>query len=153
MQKAAMAIMANIQEHMLMQFMEQVKAQSEITQSPMEMAAQEVAKMNQQEAMKKAEASQQSPRDQAALLLAQAELMDSKTQERKQSFNELLGAAKLELDKEELDLAKLKERNRMLEIDKKAAKDVDKIVTTKALDAMIQGMTQSTAGKAKSENT
>jgi hypothetical protein len=153
MQRASAAIQANIQEHMLMQFVEQTKAQSQIGQIPEEEAAKQIALMNQQQALEAQKQQQQSPRDQAALLLAQAELIDSETNKRKQMYNELLSAAKLELDKEELDLAAAKLQNEITASGRKGQDKINEIVTTKALDAMIQGLSQKSAMKPSTEKT
>ena len=69
MQKTAIALQANIQEHMLLNFMEQVQA---IGGDPAQAAAQ-VAQMNQQKLQQDLQNQQQSMQDQAAMLLAQAD--------------------------------------------------------------------------------
>lgn len=148
MQRAAIAIQANIQEHFMLQFMASTQAQANIatqqTGQPvsLEQAAKQVAQMNQEQIQREQEQAQQSPRDQAAMLLAQAELMDTETEARKQKFDELYKTADLELKKEKLDLDRLKEVRRTDEFDKKINADYEKIVQTKGLDAMISGLSQ-----------
>lgn len=142
MQKASIAIQANIQEHMYMNFLEQVQAQGVLTQEPEDIAASQVAQMNQQKLIKDQEQAQQSPRDQAALLLAQAEMLDTQTQAKKADFDQKLSAAELELKKEQLDLQKFVEVRRSQEFDAKLKADMDKVVQTKGLDAMIDGLSK-----------
>lgn len=149
MQKAAIQIQANIQEHMLLDFTEQVQAMAQQQQgqdqSPeqgMAQAAQQVAQMNLQQMQQQQAAQQNDVQDKATMLLAQAELMDTETQARKQNWTEKKDTADLELKKEQLDLAKMKLINEINALDKKIAAETDKLVTTKGLDAMIQGMSQ-----------
>jgi tellurite resistance protein len=147
MQKAAYAITSNIQEHMLLMFMEQVKSQAQLNGQqegvdPMVAAAQQVAQMNQQKLQQELESAQQNSRDQAALLLAQAELMDSQTQQRKQQFDEVFKVAQLDLDKEELDMKKFDTAVKAEQFNQKLKNDMDKIVQTKGIDAMIDSLKQ-----------
>lgn len=147
MQKASIALQANIQEHMLLSFMSQTKAQAETTGVPMEQAAQQLAQMNIKKLQDMQESESQTKRDQAALIMAQAEMIDSETQARKQQFEEQYKVAQLELDKEKIDLDILKEMRRSEEFDKKQAAEIEKLVTTKGLDTMIQGLQQKNVDK------
>jgi len=161
MQKLAVLIQANIQEHILLQFTEQVQAamaqsasqQGVSPEQAMSLAATKVAQMNLQQMQQQAEAAQQSPKDQATLLLAQAELMDTQTQQRKQAWLEKKDTADLELKKEQLDLQKMKLVSEATTVDKKIAAETQKLVTTKGLDAMIQGLSDKTKDKPKNETT
>ena len=153
----APSIQANIQEHMLLQFTEQVNAlsQQQAQQAPQgqqeqvdpaqvqAQAAQQLAQMNVQQAQQQQEqAKQQAAQNDPGMLLAQAEMMDTQTQKQKQDWTEIKDTAELELKKERLDLDTRKEMNDVAETDKKLAAEMDKVVTTKALDSMIAGMTQ-----------
>lgn len=152
MQKASIALQANIQEHMLLSFMEQAQAESELGQTPIHEAAAKIAQMNQQKLQQEQEAQQQSPRDQAALLMAQAEMLDTQTEASKQKFDEKYKVAQLELNKEKIDLDILKEMRRSEEFDKKQAADIDKLVTTKGLDSMIAGLSKQNSPQEKEQS-
>lgn len=136
MQKAAVVLQGNIQEHMLLNFQEQLQAMG----GAPEEAAPRLAQMNQQKLEQDLKAQEASPQDQAAMLLAKAELLDTETQAKKQSFDEKFKVAELELAKEELDMKKIQEARRSDEFNKKIMADMNKVVTTKGLDAMIQGL-------------
>lgn len=149
MQKAAMAITANMQEHMMLMFTEQVQAQTQLLQGqgeqgkdPVAIAAEQVALMNQQKLQQEIEAGQQTMRDKAAFMLAQAELMDSQTQARKQEFDEQFKVAQLDLDKEELDMKKFDTAAKVEQFNAKLKNDMDKVVITKGIDSMIQSLNQ-----------
>lgn len=146
MQRIAPVLQANLQEHLLFQFMEQVQAQMQIQQSEqtpdaMAAAAQQVAIMNQQQLQQQLEQAQQSPQDQAALMLAQAELQDTETQAKKQAADERYRGAELLLKTEQLKVDAAREINRSKESVDKLQHDMDKLITSKALDAMIGGLT------------
>jgi len=145
MQKVAIALQANIQEHMLLNFIEQAKAQSTNTGSPIQEAAAQIAQMNQQQIQQEQENAQLNPKDQASMLIAQSEYMDTQTEARKQKFDELHKTADLELKKEKIDLDLIKELRRMDEFDKKLLHDMQKLVQTKGLDSMIAGLSQQVA--------
>lgn len=151
MQKASIAVQANVQEHLLLSFMEQVNAESQTTQAPLEQAASKVAQMNQQKLQQEQAEQQQSPRDQAALIMAQAEMLDTKTEAKKQEFDEKYKVAQLELNKEKIDLDMMKEMRRGVEFDKTQAAAWDTLVSTKGLDAMISGLSQKNAQKQKEQ--
>lgn len=155
MQKAAITIQSNVQEHMMLGFMEQVQAQAQMSQQQqgqeqqapdpnaiLTQAAQQVAQMNQQNLQNQLEQQKQSPRDQAALMLAHAELMDTQTQAKKVKADVHLKAADLGLKSKALDIQKIKEANRANEFQKKHNQKLQEITTTKGLDAMIAGLTQ-----------
>ncbi len=162
MQKASILIQANIQEHMLLQFTEQVMATMQATQGgaaqpgqpqqgqapqdpqaqAMAQAAQQVAQLNQQ-ALAQQQAQQQPPaRDQAALMLAHAEVQDTQTKAKAQSFNEVHKTAELELKKEQLQIQKAQVVHQAIDGEAERKHGIEKIVTTKGLDAMIAGLTQ-----------
>ena len=147
MQKSAFALTANMQEHMMLSFMEQVQAQAGMTQpqegvDPTVQAAQQVATMNQQKLQQEIEQGQQNPKDQAAMLLAQAELMDTETQARKQRFDELFKVAQLDLDTQELDMNKFKLASQSQQFNQKLKADMDKLVNTKGIEAMTDALKQ-----------
>lgn len=140
MQKVSMQLQANIQEHMMLMFAEQVQALAG-EGGDQAAAAQEVSKLNQEKIKQEMEAQKQdASRDQAALILAQAELMDSQTQARKQAFHEKEALLEYEHKKERLDLDAIKEENRVIESQAKRDNEIRKVVTTKALDSMIEGL-------------
>ncbi len=142
MQKVSLQLQANIQEHMMMQFTQQVMAMAGEGGDQVD-AAEQVTKMNQEKIKAEMEAQkEQQGQDQAALILAQAELMDSQTQARKQAFHEHEAMLDYEHKKERLDLDKSKEMNRMEEAGNKRAAEMDKLITTKGMDAMIEGLRQ-----------
>lgn len=149
MQQIAVAIQANIREHQLLMFMEQVQAQAQLSGAPQEMAAQQVALMNQQELQQKLSDAEEATKDKAALLLAQAELMDSMTNAKKLEFDQAYKVGDLELKKERLDMDKVKEINRAEEKRLDMTNEMSKIVTTKALDAMVEGLKQKTSAPLK----
>ena len=154
---AVQVIQANIQEHMLLQFQESLEAiakqgeqQQEGQQAPQEQpnldtqaqAAQQVAQQNQQMVQQQLEQaqSQGDKTDEAAMLLAEAEMLNAQTEKAKEQFAQKAKIAELELQKERLDLEKMKEIGKMIAIDTKIAGDIQKIVTTKSLDSMIDGL-------------
>jgi len=170
MQKASVQIQANIQEHMMAQFIEQIQATVQAGQQqdggqtqanaasapamgnqnqeqpaaapdPMVQAAQQVAQINQQILKNQATPPPQ-PKDQAALMLAQAEQQDTQTKAKAQDFNQVHKTAELELKKEALQIQKAQVVSQHVLADKKQKGDIDKIVTTKGLDSMIQAMSQ-----------
>lgn len=167
MQKASVQIQANIQEHMMAQFIEQIQAtvasqqqgqqggtqqsgmgspaqgqqQPEQAQDPMVQAAQQVAQINQQ-ILKNQAQPQPQPRDQAALMLAHAEIQDTQTKAKAQQFTEVHKTAELELKKEALQIQKAAIVHDSVLEDKKQKGAIDRIVTTKGLDSMIQAMSQ-----------
>lgn len=162
MQKASIQVQANVQEHMLLAFVEQTQAvmqqasqgqpiPPEAQAQVMAQAATQVAQQNQQLIQAQIEQSKQSPKDQATLLLAKAEVMDSQTQARKQAHAEQVSKADLALKAANLKLAAAKESNRAQEVDKKIAAQKDLLVTTKGLDSMIQGLTQGYELKTKKD--
>ena len=164
MQKISMQVQANIQEHMMLNFMEQIKAAMPQTQPGQQVpedqqtqmmiqAATQVAQMNQQAIQAQIEQAKQSPKDQATLLLAQAELMDSKTQERKQAHAEKVSQADFALKAAQLQLAGAKEKNRAGEVDKKLVAQKDILVTTKGLDSVIAGLSATAEHSAKKDLT
>ena len=140
--QVSITLQANVREHMLLQFTEQLQAQAELSGAPQEQAAQQIAQMNQQELQRQQEEAKNSD---PAMLLAQAEMLDTQTQARKQQFEEMYKVADLELKKEKVDLEVVKEGRRGDEFDKKLTADHQKIVSTKALDAMISSLSQSSA--------
>ena len=135
--KTSAVIQANIQEHMLLNFVSQVQAQSANTGAPLEQAAQQVAQLNQHQAQK---ASEDAAKNDAALIIAQAELLDTQTEAKKQAFNEHFQIADLELKKEKIDLDRLKEVRRSEEFDKNLFAKSEALVQTKGLDAMIAAL-------------
>jgi hypothetical protein len=127
-------LQANIQEHMVMNFQEQMQAMG----GDPKQAAGQIAQMNLQRAQ--AEGGDKGKTEQAALLLAEAEMLSAQTDATKEKFNIDLETAKLELEKEKLELEKLKEIGKMIAIDTKIAGDIDKLVLTKGLDAQIEAL-------------
>lgn len=173
MQKASMQIQANVQEHMMLGFTEQVQAQMqmqtqgqqiapEMQQQAMGQAAQQVAQMNQQNLQNQLDqAKQQSGsavKDQATMMLAHAELQDTQTQRDKAYADAKFNLAKLELEREKeknrvalelhkthtkMDMELHKEHNKLQTAGMKHQGEMEKIVTTKGIDATIAGLSQS----------
>ena len=137
MQKARVAIQANIQEHMLLSFVEQTNAVAQLNGGDVISAAEQLAIQNQQKLQQEQE---QQKQDDPAMLLAQAELLDTQTQARKQAFEEQYKAADLELKKEKIDLEVLKEIRRAEEFDQELINKSKQLVDTKALDAMVKAL-------------
>ncbi len=147
MQQVAVGLQANIQEHLIMQFTEQVQVMSQQSgeqvtpEQAMAQAAQQIAQMN----MKKLEqevqaATRDEEKDKAAEMLAKAELLDTQTQARKQAWIEKRDAVDLTLKKEALNIQKANAINKAKEIDKKHAHEIQKLVTAKGLDSIMQSI-------------
>jgi hypothetical protein len=143
--KAKQAIQANITEHMLLKFATAVEAAPE--EAKIE-AAKQIAVNNQ--AMLEQQAQQADDKtDEAAMLLAQAEIVQEMNNKEKLEFEKLYKTAELELRKEQLDLDKMKELSKIEQLDKKLANDIRKIVTTKGLDAMVEGLRKANEAEEK----
>lgn len=200
MQKVSIQLQANIQEHMMLQFIESVQAMSQqaaqsgtsangqqlgqnLQQSmatpqtqqgqmpqPMQnaqqqqqaaqnnpqakqqqqmwqqiaMAAQKVAQMNlqtlQQQQAQQQQQGPQDPKAQAGLMIAHAEVQDTQTKAKKQQADENFHQGKLQIEKAKLLLDAKKEENRAREAGSQGQQDLDKIIMTKGLDAMINGL-------------
>ncbi len=146
MQAVVAGLKANIQEHLLLQFSEQVQAmaqqagQQASPEQAMAMAAQQIASMNMEKLKQEVQAQKDSEQGNAAMLLAQAELLDTQTQARKQAWAEKIGVAELALKKKSLDIAEQREENKAKEVDKKLDHEMKKLATSKGLDTMIQSL-------------
>lgn len=184
MQKVSIQLQANIQEHMMLGFIESVQAlmqqanqqqqqqmqqqsqgpmgqniqnQMQTFQSPgspqpaqqqgdpqqlhaMAFAAQKVAQMNMQALQQQQQQSPQDPKSQAMLMLAQAEVKDTETRSKKQQVDAHLGAAKVSLDAEKLKLEKMKIAHDGQKHGSGQDHELDKLIATKGIEAMIQGM-------------
>lgn len=154
MQKAAMSIQANIQEHMLLQFIEQTQAQAQNDAQqqqqqpqggdPTAQAAQKVAQMNQQDFEAKMQDQNQNSADrlqaQANMVLAQAELQSSQNDAKKLEMDAELKNKELDIKFLALELETVKEYNKLYAIDKKAAHDLKKAITEKSIEAMTEGL-------------
>tara|TARA_R110000851_G_scaffold10031_1_gene36686 strand:+ start:2672 stop:5080 length:2409 start_codon:yes stop_codon:yes gene_type:complete len=138
MQRAGTALQANLQEHYLLQFEESVQAQTELSGAPQEQAAQQVAQMNQQEAIEQQKKAEENSQNDAARMIAQAELMDTETNKRKQEFDEVYKTGQLELGKEKIDLEKLRILQKDEHSDKKIIADQAQAVQTKGLDLIAE---------------
>jgi hypothetical protein len=136
MTKARMILATNIQEHMLLDFASKTEAiASQQEGMPLEEAAKQLVQMN----IQKMQQEQDNGKDEAAMLIAQAEMLDTQIEKEKLDFDKQFRFAELELKKEVLDLDKMKQLLKAEEVSKKIQGDIDKIVTTKSLDAMIKG--------------
>lgn len=143
MQKAAAQIQANIQEHMIQMFIEQTQAQSQLNGGDITVAAQQIAVQNQQLIQQQVQEQQMGTKEKAALLLAQAEMLDSQTQHRKQQFSELHSTAKLALDAKKLHLAEAKAvQDGLL-----TKETLDHQVKMKGIEATISAMQDTYAAK------
>lgn len=139
--KARLGLSANITEHMFLKFKEQSQAQAQLTGVDQATAAEQIAQQNQQ-IMNQQHQEQDDKTDEAAMILAQAEMLQEQTNQEKLEFDKLYKAAELELKKEQLDLEKMKEISKIQQLDKKLANELEKIVTTKGLDAMVEALIQ-----------
>lgn len=175
MQKTALAIVANIQKHMVLMFQEQIQAQMAMAQQgqpgmggqpmmgqaqqqqqpgdpsqqqqgqqmnlqAMTMAAQQVAQINQAKAQQATQQGQNTAKDQAAMLLAHAELMDTQTKAKKQQADQAFQSQQLALQNKGLDLEKFKISVKAQEQDKRMAHDIKKTVISKGIDVMAKGL-------------
>jgi len=168
MQKAATILQANIQEHMLLKFMEQTQAQAandaqaQAQQAPamgqegqmpvqqpqqgdpLSQAAQKVAQLNQQEfEAKMQEAEGNNPeklQSEANMILAQAELQSAQNDAKKIEVDEALKTKELDIKFMSVQLELVKEYNKLEAIDKKAAHDLKRAITEKSIDAMTEGL-------------
>lgn len=199
MQKGAQAILACIQQHMMLQFSEQVQATMQNAQAqqqgqqgmqatqggqvpspnmqggqpapptqpdgqmvapqtaaptpdPMVQAAQHVAQINQQLMQQQAQQGQQNAKDQAALMLAQAEMMDSQTGQRKQQFDESYKTAQLSLNSKQLDIKKAELATKAHLATQKIQGETDKAVKLKGIEAMTDGLKQGHEAKMLNKN-
>ncbi len=192
MQKVSIQLQANIQEHMMLGFIEAVQAQMQQSQqqgaqqgqqsqgqmqgqqqssapmaqniqnqmqtfqspgSPqpvqqggdpqqlqaMAFAAQKVAQMNMQALQNQAQP-QQDPKAQAALMLAHAEVQDTQTRQRKQQADEQYDSQDLKLKAAKLQIDKMKVLHDAHSTGSGQDHELDKLIATKGIDAMIQGM-------------
>lgn len=160
MAKTKAIIESNIQEHLFLEFKERVKAMSQQGQTQVDpmtgqqdgqadaQAAQQVAQMNAQKAQQEAEKAkgENDKTGQAALLLAQAEMLKAQSDKMSEEFEVKHKIAQFELDKEKLELEKLKEIGKLVALDTKIAGDIDKIVVTKGLDAQLEQLKISLQG-------
>ncbi len=168
MQKTSIILQANIQKHMLLQFQEQVMAQMqmEMQQNPqmgammqqaqqnpamqqqvqqmqeqaMAKAAQQVALLNEQQLQQQVQQQQGGgPKDRAALMTAQARIADTQIKAHKAQSEDHFRAQELDLKRARLGLDGIKEHH--THQDKVMAEGVkmDHLITTKGLDALIQG--------------
>jgi chaperonin GroES len=141
-QAVVAAIQANIQEHLILQYTEQVQAmmqqagQQASPEQVMAQAAQQVAQLNTKQLQQQVQAQEQAKQGEVPMLLAKAEMLDTQTQARKQAWVEQYQKAELALKKAQLDLDVLKEKNKAVDTDKKLEHDMKK----KGLDTMIESM-------------
>ncbi len=127
-------IVANIQEHMVLMFQEQIQAQMQLQQQqvqqqlqtqggqvpqqpdPMQamaQAAQQVALMNQQQLQQQLENQQQSIKDQATMLVAQAEVMDTHNKAKQIEYNHQTKTADIMLKSKALDIKAKQEHDKV----------------------------------------
>lgn len=153
MQKVAAQIQANIQEHIVLQFVEQVKAQAQgaTDEQALAQAATQVAQMNQKQLQQQMEQAQMSPRDQAALILAQAEMKDTEIKAAAQVAKAEVDRGNLILKAEEIDIKKAQVMQKGMQFDKAHEQEMDKLVTSVGLDAMIADLSQENMHKAHKE--
>jgi hypothetical protein len=175
MQKVAMQVQANVQEHMVLQFKEQVMAQLQLSgqqQQPqqgqqqqsgptdpqaaqaqqdqaMAQAAQQVAQLNQKNLQQQvAQQSSVSPaRDQAALVTAQARADEVKIRAHKAIKEDHYKDSELKLKAGKLALDHLRITKDEHNKDKDRSSKLDQIVATKGLDALIQQNSQHIQGR------
>lgn len=152
MQKVAVMINANVQEHMFLKFKESVQAQAQMQQqqgnvqqgqSPEAAAAQMVAQQNQQivqQQMDQAGGGAEQAKAEASKKLAEAELRNSETEAQALKLKTEVAMEEFKYKYAALEVEKLKEVNKMLAVDKKLAADVQKIMTSKGIDAVMEGM-------------
>lgn len=141
--KARMAIQANLTEHLYLKFQEQVQA---VGGDPAQ-AAQQVAKMNMQKLMQEqAKAQEDSEKNNAGMMLAKADLLDSITNSKKQEFDETYKTAQHLLQKEKMEVDKFDKLMKASLADKKIDADTKNMIMQKGLDAMSSAL-EDVAGK------
>ncbi len=144
MQRVAVALEANIQEHMLLKFIEQTQAQAANSGADPAIAAQQVAQMNQQEFEAKMQEASGNDADrlqaEANMILAQAELQSAENDTQKIAVDEELKREELRVKILALELEMVKEYNKLAAIDQKAAHDLKKAITEKSLDMVKEGL-------------
>lgn len=144
MAKIGMFLQANIQEHIILKFMSQTKAQAANNQVTEAEAAQQVAQMSQQKLQQQMQ--DQSMQDsekakaEAAKVLAQSEIMDAENAAKKIELDNDIKNKEIELKYATLDVEKLKEINKMMVIDAQMAQEMKKVVLEKGLDATIKSL-------------
>ena len=142
----AKILQANIQEHMLLKFMEGIKAQQPDSEQAMAQAAMQVVQMHHKQVQQQlADATDKTSED----IWAEAEMVKAKTAERKQKFDEFAKLTSLTLQKEKQDTEKAKIVIDAAKTDKQLETDVKKMVTQKGLDAVMQSLNTKTLQKSK----
>jgi hypothetical protein len=163
MQKVSAQLQANVQEHMVMEFTEQVQAQMQLSaqqqgqqsnQDPnaqgqaMAEAAKQVAVMNQQNLQNQLSSQEQGgPKDQAAMMTAQAKMADTHIKATKTQHDMKFKDQEIELKKAKLGLDHLKTMHNSDDKNKDRQAKMDQIVTTKGIDALIQGQSHAFTAK------
>ena len=144
MQKAALIIQANIQEHMMLLFQEQMQAEATNTGADPSQAAQVIAQQNQQKAQAETQQAQansiEGQQAQANMVLAQAELQKAKNDAHKIEIDAQIKIEEIKAKYAALEVEKLKEISKISQTDKKLANDIKKILTTKSMDMIIEGL-------------
>lgn len=141
--KARSILEANIQEHLVMQFIQQTTAQAENTGVTIEQAAQEIVKMNQEKLAQEQQGGSNNPemiKAEASKILAQSEIMDAQIEMDKLKFDKEYKQADLQYKAAQLNLDAVKEVNKMAMANMKIDADMDKLIVTKSLDAQIAGL-------------
>ena len=143
MQKAAIALQLNIQEHMVLQYATQVAMMQE-GGDPVTVAAQKTAQLNRQKMEQQIQQVQEGQQalGQAEMMIAQADLQRSQTGARKQQFDELYRSANLALDAKKLEHQVLMDIERLLQVDRKFAEELKKMVTEKGIDAIMKSLVE-----------
>jgi hypothetical protein len=121
-------VMANIREHMVMQWQEQITGlvpsgvadNPQVAEKVVAEAAQKIAQANQ------VMAAEGDPTLQAEQALAKAELVKAETEAERLNFDKLKSAAENAIDEARLDLDWLKEKNRAIEAGQKLDADMTK---------------------------
>lgn len=157
MQKAATQVQANIQEHMMLNFVEQIQGmlaqQAPQGQVPQEaqgqieaQAAQKISQMNVQKLQQQVESNKSnSTKDQATMMLAQAEVMDSQTQLKKVELDAQIAQAQVKLKELELQIKNREIDAKVHMAEQKHVADREKIATQTGMNAMVTGMQESYA--------
>lgn len=145
MQKASALVAANVQEHRVALFIETAKAQAKNTNGDMASAAQQIAQQNQQKVQEQMQAQQEQgnsemARAEASKMLAQAEIMNAETEKENLKLKASIAAAEIKLKQDALEVEKLKEINKMIAVDKRIAADIQKVITSKGIDAVFEGL-------------
>jgi hypothetical protein len=146
MQKARMALEANINEHLLLSFQEKMEAQMQQQQGQQGntdpiAAAKMVAQVNAAKFQREQEqAKQAAEQNDAAMILAKADLLEAVTDSKKQEFEETYKTADLLLKKEKMEIDKYDKLLKAAIAGEKIDADTEKMILQEGLDAISKAL-------------